>query len=147
MIKASWVLLLVFMLSLFLPRVAWATADETATGSYSYNNGRLKIQFVLDLDGIRDLRIDRHTFKGPIPMSEATGSGQDKSYTFYVEDRGISRTITLVVLFDVDSAVKAVSAFYYEKSSGSAHMKRVVTFSPKFRRIDIEALPSNKDRG
>jgi hypothetical protein len=136
-----YILAAVLMLGLVMPSVARATDDETARGIYSYKSSDLQLHFIFDLDGIRDLRINGKFFKGPIQVSEMTGSAH-KTYTFYIVDRGITKTITLIVLFDSDDAVKGTAGFYYEHAVGQEQMTHAVTFQPTFRRINIEMLPS-----
>ena len=126
----------------FATSVAKASDDETAMGTYSYVGQGIRIRFVLDLDGVRKLRIDGKLFGGPIQVDEG-GDGEDRTYTFSVTDDGIVKTVRLVVLFDTDGAVKAISGSY-EHKGGAETMTHVVTIRPSFRRIHTDELPSAK---
>lgn len=137
------VLMLLFAAFAFTP-YAKASDDETATGVYSYVGQGLQIRFVLDLDGIRQLRIDQKTFKGPIQVSETQGGGGEKTYTFFIIENNISKTISLIVLFDTDSAVRAISGFYYEHKKGTETMTRALVIRPTFHRLSLDDLPSAK---
>ena len=135
------------LLGLVFPSMARATDDETAMGVYSYKSDSLRLKFTMDLDGVRDLRINGHSFRSPIQMAEAPGSGQEKSYTFHVVDKGVAKIVTLFILFDSDSAVRAVSGFYFEQAREAELMTHVITFKPTFHRLSLDKLPSGKGRG
>jgi len=138
--KIAGALLVLFL----LPCVARATDDETAMGLYSYSGHGLRLHFILDLDGVRDLRINGRRFKGPIQLDEDNYAGSMHTYAFHVTDRGVTKTVSLAVLFDSGDADRGAIGFYYEFKKPLENMTWAVTFQPAFRRILSENLPSAK---
>jgi hypothetical protein len=129
---------------LLFPSIALASDDETAMGMYSYVGQGLRLHFILDLDGVRDLSINQRMFRGPIQLDEEGYAASTKTYTFTVTDKGVAKTVSLVVLFDSDHAEKGTVGFYYEHRQPTENMTRSVSFQPTFQRIFLDKLPSAK---
>lgn len=127
--------------------LASATSDETAMGRYSYRSQAFSVDFVFDLDGVKNVRINGRSYPGIFQTSESGRHDGTAVYTAVIEDkRNRSKNLQLVILFDSDDAVRAVAGFYFEQvqSATSGKLENVRVFKPTFNRIPIEKLPSSR---
>ena len=108
-----------------------ATNDETAC----------------DLDGIRNVLLNGKRYPGVFQISQSGRHEGSAIYSFAIQEGRRVHNIQLIVLFDDDDAVRAVTGFYFDRTASDSAMSDVQVFRPTFKPIEIEDLPSAKARG
>ncbi|HKW34068.1 MAG TPA: hypothetical protein VJN92_13745 [Candidatus Acidoferrum sp.] len=127
---ASWwrrsllaVLSSIFLLSLFSSPCR-ATGPEGAWGKYSYKSKDLDLEFSWDIDGIKDVRTNGHSYAKTVSAESENSDnfGDEGVFSFWIkfEDSNQELKRLDLLLFFSNGKLKCVSGLYSDVSFSNA---------------------------
>jgi hypothetical protein len=123
-------LLLVVAILFLFPVRTQATGPEGAWGKYSYRDKDLKIDFSWDMDGIKDMRVDGHSYGKVVSAEKENGDnfGSEGIFPFWIvieeTDKG-SKRLDLLLLFE-NGKLKCAAGLYSQTELSSLPTKQSI---------------------